>query len=483
MIRNGTAVAASSASASGTPRPWRSRTASIIVSELPASTPSGPLATPSLISTSSPPRLYEPSPLPAPAIESVTRATRPPPTVQIKLGRIGSEVNAVEDHLDDHVIRESATPVDAGIAVAERAHGVEEVRDGLHAEVEGRVRLGRVRIRVAAGDRDSAPMQQVDKRAGAWELGRERDEPHRAGCEQALEQLGVGISARSLGMSAEPLRGEEGPLEVRAEDVRALRVVRDLRQRGDELFLGGRDERRQVRRDARLQERLAGDPVAGGVRVEEIDASEAIHLKIDETGRGHTLAVGGRKPDAPDMAFDDLDVPRHELTPDQSCFDAESHESRAARIRPSAASSRERAVSASTSASSDTMATLASPPALSRAASTSSGGAPVASSTIRRTRARSLSFVARTSTMRFPKVLPVQTIDTVEIVLRTSFCAVPDFSRVEPAKTRAHDDGDLVVDERGERRVGRGDHSSCERAGRRSRLDGTDDITASVRSR
>ena len=44
--RAGTAVAASTASASGTPRACRFRTASIIVSTLPASTPSGPRTAP-----------------------------------------------------------------------------------------------------------------------------------------------------------------------------------------------------------------------------------------------------------------------------------------------------------------------------------------------------------------------------------------------------------------------------------------------------
>ena len=37
--------------------------------------------------------------------------------------------------------------------------------------------------------------------------------------------------------------------------------------------------------------------------------------------------------------------------------------------------------------------------------------------------------------MRFPKVLPRRTIATVEIMLSTSFCAVPAFRRVEPAMT------------------------------------------------
>ena len=79
------------------------------------------------------------------------------------------------------------------------------------------------------------------------------------------------------------------------------------------------------------------------------------------------------------------------------------------------------------------MATFAFPSAASSAASTRSGVSPVAVSTILRTRARSFSFVAATSTMRLPNVFPSRIIAIVEIMLRTSFCAVPALSRVEPA--------------------------------------------------
>jgi hypothetical protein len=78
---------------------------------------------------------------------------------------------------------------------------------------------------------------------------------------------------------------------------------------------------------------------------------------------------------------------------------------------------------------------LALPSAAASASSTSSAVAPVAAATIARARARSFSFAARTSTMRFPYVRPRRTIAAVEIVLRTSFCAVPALSRVEPAST------------------------------------------------
>ena len=97
------------------------------------------------------------------------------------------------------------------------------------------------------------------------------------------------------------------------------------------------------------------------------------------------------------------------------------------------ASSRARAVPASTPARSDTIATRVLPSASARAASTSSDDAPVAAPTIRRTRSWSFSFAATTSTMRFPYVLPRRIIEIVEIVLSTSFCAVPALRRVDPA--------------------------------------------------
>ena len=76
-----------------------------------------------------------------------------------------------------------------------------------------------------------------------------------------------------------------------------------------------------------------------------------------------------------------------------------------------------------------------SPPAAAIASSTSRSGAPVAIATARRARARSLSFDAWTSTIRFPYVLPSLTNVTVESVFSASFCAVPAFIRVEPAIT------------------------------------------------
>ena len=71
----------------------------------------------------------------------------------------------------------------------------------------------------------------------------------------------------------------------------------------------------------------------------------------------------------------------------------------------------------------------------SSASSTCSSDAPLASTTLRRARSRSFALAGVTPTIRPPYVRPSRIIVTVEIVLRTSFCAVPAFSRVEPAIT------------------------------------------------
>ena len=60
----------------------------------------------------------------------------------------------------------------------------------------------------------------------------------------------------------------------------------------------------------------------------------------------------------------------------------------------------------------------------------------MATATARRARARNLSLSALTSTIRFPNVLPSRTIATVEIVLSTSFCAVPVGPELVAGSTR-----------------------------------------------
>src|SRR5206468_883942 len=114
-------------------------------------------------------------------------------------------------------------------------------------------------------------------------------------------------------------------LEMGAEDVRRRAVHRHLRERTHELVLGRGDEGRLVRRHTALQQGGAGAAIALGVRGEEVDAGEAVHLKIDEPGRSDARSVRRAQPDGSDMAVRELDVAGNETPVDQRCPDAEPH--------------------------------------------------------------------------------------------------------------------------------------------------------------
>ena len=142
---------------------------------------------------------------------------RPPDDLRRLLG----EVVPVEDHLDDHVVARERRAGDARVAVAERPHRVEEVRDRADAAIERRRSLLRGRVGVTARDDDAALVQQVDELERAGQLGRERDVADRAGGEQPLEQASVRIAPRRSRVRSEPVRGEERAFEMDAEDARS----------------------------------------------------------------------------------------------------------------------------------------------------------------------------------------------------------------------------------------------------------------------
>ena len=210
------------------------------------------------------------------------------------------------------------------------------------------------------------------------------------------------------------------------------------RERGDELLLGRRDQGRLEGRHAGLEQRLAGAAVARGVGRGEVDAAEAVHLQVDEArdrDAAPRRAVRARRPRSGRRrsrrrrARARRRRPRPRRRASRSALQARA---RTRRRRPRAA---RRALGASTPASSETMATFASPSAAASAASSALVGHVGREPTARRARARSFAFVATTSTIRLPYVRPSRTIVTVEIVFSTSFCAVPAFIRVEPAIT------------------------------------------------
>ena len=55
----------------------------------------------------------------------------------------------VEDRLHDHVVAAERRAHDPWLAMVQRPHGVEEMRNGADAAVEGEVGLGSRRARVA----------------------------------------------------------------------------------------------------------------------------------------------------------------------------------------------------------------------------------------------------------------------------------------------------------------------------------------------
>ena len=270
------------------------------------------------------------------------------------------EMDAVDDRLDNDVPLDERRADHARVPVGERAHRVEDVSDGAHAAVECRVRLARGRVGVPERDRDAARVEQVDQLECAGELGGERHEPHRACREQALEERDIGIPPRGEAVRAEAGGGEEGAFEVGAEDPRAMIPVRDRAQRADHVLLGRRDECRQIRGDAGLEERLSGGGEAVRVGAEEVDAREPVHLEVDEARepRSRTTRL---EPDRRDDAAVELDVARQEPSVDEGSLDPEPHRSSASRTMPPAASSRARAAAASMPATSATIATFASP--------------------------------------------------------------------------------------------------------------------------
>ena len=201
------------------------------------------------------------------------------------------DVDPVEDQLHDDVGPRKRRADDTRIAVMERAHGVEEVRDAPHAEIEGRVRLLGGRVGVTARDGDLAAEQQLDDRRRARELGRQRDQPDGPRIEKALEQLGIGVAASARWVDPQAERRQERPFQMRAEDAGPVRLGRHLAEGGEELLFGGRDEGRQECGDTGLEQCLAGLAVAVGVGGEEVDTGESVHLQVDEPGHGDPVAV------------------------------------------------------------------------------------------------------------------------------------------------------------------------------------------------
>ena len=251
--RPGRSVAASSARSTGTPISSRLRTASIIVSTLPASTPS--LRADDAVADADVHR--------AEAIVAVALT----PAAGDRVGHerdaaggdlpdeahdLGVEVDAVDDRpARRRPGRRSAAPTMPGIAVRERTHRVEDVRHRAHAAVERRVRLAGGRVAVPERDRRSrAPSSRSTSSSAPGKLRRQRHRAaparRRAGARAAP---GRGRGARSRGCVPSRCGEMNGPSRW-APRMRGPRRVAPASRASAATSSSSADgdERRQVRR-------------------------------------------------------------------------------------------------------------------------------------------------------------------------------------------------------------------------------------------
>ena len=300
-MRAGTVVAAASASSSATPSACRLRTASIIVSALPASRPSGAAHHAVLGPTrGAAERGSSPSPIAAAATASVTSAKRPRAACQATRTRVAREVVAVDDQLHRRrPARASAAHAMPGSRGARGRIALKRCVTVRTPRSNARCASAAVASVCPADDGDAARDQLVDQLERARQLGRERHLAHRAGVEQPAQQRRVRVAAALRRVGAEPLAargtGPRGARRARAGRRRSAGIARSA---ASELGLRRGDERRLERGRAGRQHRLAGARVAVAVGVHEVDAGEAVDLQVDEARGGDAAAAAAAEPDA-----------------------------------------------------------------------------------------------------------------------------------------------------------------------------------------
>ena len=266
---------------------------------------------------------------------------------------------------------------------------------------------------------------------------------------------------------------------MRTEDAGPVRLGRHLAEGGEELLFGGGDECRQEGRDAGLEKGVSGMAVAVAVGGQEVDTGESVHLQVDEPGHGDPAAVRCCQSEPGHPTAEDLDVALHESAVDEGRFDAEPHgalSSARAMLRPDW-SRRSRAFSASIPARSDTMATRASPFGCCEsvvdlgARSTARGGDDPPHAIVELVvRGRDVDHEVPVGLAESDHRDGRDRVED-ELLRRARFEARGSCEELGP-----DDDGDLVVDDRAELGVRRGNHACGERTGARGGVERTEHV-------
>ena len=198
---------------------------------------------------------------------------------------------------DDHVVARERGADDARVAVQERAHRVEEVRDAC-ATPRSNAAFACSAVASLWPSETVTPRSssRVDQRVGA-RAARARASSAGPGPPSSSRSSSARSGSRRADATCVPSRrGERNGPSRCTPRIRGSRVVgRHLAQRGEQLLLGRGDQRRQVGGDAGLEQRLARAAVAVGVGVEEVDAAEAVHLEVDEARDGEAAPVRRRR--------------------------------------------------------------------------------------------------------------------------------------------------------------------------------------------
>ena len=286
--RAGVALAASTTASSGSPATCTAkRTARSIVRVLPAIAPvDASRATPSRT-------------LHLRRAEHVVAVARPGRAHRVghedepvgRAGRreaqdVGVEVHAIGDELDAGAGVLEQCEHRPGLAVVQRAHGVEQVRAGRRPGVERPARDGPARVGVAHGGDHAARRQHLDRLDPAVELGGEGHHAHRpaAGVDQPGHLGRVG-GAQQGGLMSAAVRGTEPrTLEVDAGQLASV----DERRQGQH---GGLEPVHGVGDEARDERGRAVRPVGGdhrgrvtGIPRRERRSAAPVAVDVDEAG-------------------------------------------------------------------------------------------------------------------------------------------------------------------------------------------------------
>ena len=276
---------------------------------LPASVPSASRTERSAAATStaSEPRVPDPGGAPRAATASVTRDNRSPRATAASRTTTRVDVDAVGDQPDPGPPVGQRHAGQAGLAVVQRPHGVEQVRHVGHARVERGLGLGGGGGRVAGGH----PHAPVDEGAhdveGARQLGGQGHQRHAGVGRPALAGDEVDHGGAQVGgiVGATPLGRGTGPRGAGRAAPRPpgrRRPASAAQGPGPGGRRGG-DHRREPGRDAPSREggRHLAQPFGLG---RQVDADRSVALQVDEPGRDqeargvevrHLAAVAGAR--------------------------------------------------------------------------------------------------------------------------------------------------------------------------------------------